>query len=86
MNKLPLSVVIITKNEERNMHDCLKSVVDWANEIVVVDDQSTDKTVAIAKSYGAQVHHREPAFTPLTNSAKEKHRFLSTTTSIRCRF
>ncbi len=57
--KLPLSVVIITKNEERNMHDCLKSVVDWADEIVVVDDESTDKTVAIAEQYGAKIYHRK---------------------------
>ena len=57
--KLPLSVVIITKNEERNMHDCLKSVVDWADEIVVVDDESTDKTAAIAGQYGAKIYHRK---------------------------
>ena len=57
--KIPLSVVIITKNEERNMHDCLKSVVDWADEIVVVDDESTDKTVAIAEQYGAKIYHRK---------------------------
>lgn len=57
--KIPLSVVIITKNEERNMHDCLKSVVDWADEIVVVDDESTDRTVAIAGQYGAKVYHRK---------------------------
>ena len=57
--KLPLSVVIITKNEERNMHDCLKSVVDWADEIVIVDDESTDRTVEISKSYGAKVYHRK---------------------------
>ena len=50
MKKIPLSVVIITKNEERNMHDCLKSVVDFADEIVIVDDESTDKTVGISKA------------------------------------
>ncbi len=59
MAKIPLSVVIITKNEERNMHDCLKSVVDWADEIVIVDDESTDKTVEISKSYGAKIYHRK---------------------------
>ena len=59
MNKIPLSVVIITKNEERNMHDCLKSVADWADEIVIVDDESTDKTVEISKSYGAKIYHRK---------------------------
>jgi len=59
MAKVPLSVVIITKNEERNMHDCLKSVVDWVDEIVIVDDESTDKTVEIAKGYGAKIYHRK---------------------------
>ena len=45
MAKVPLSVVVITKNEERNIEDCLNSVYGWASEIVVVDDQSTDKTI-----------------------------------------
>lgn len=59
MPKLPLSVVVITKNEERNLADCLKSVVDWAGEIVVVDDESTDRTVAIAKEFASKVMHRK---------------------------
>jgi len=41
------------------MHDCLKSVVDWADEIVVVDDESTDRTAAIAGQYGAKIYHRK---------------------------
>ncbi len=59
MTRIPLSVVIITKNEERNMHDCLGSVQDWADEIVIVDDESTDKTVEISKGYGAKIYHRK---------------------------
>jgi len=50
-----ISVVIIAFNEERNISRCLKSVVDIADEIVVVDSFSTDKTVEIAKSLGARV-------------------------------
>jgi glycosyltransferase involved in cell wall biosynthesis len=46
-----LSVVILTKNEEKNIRDCLESVIGWANEIIVVDDESTDKTVDIASYY-----------------------------------
>jgi len=46
-----LSVVILTKNEERNIRECLASVAGWANEIVVVDDESADKTREIASQY-----------------------------------
>lgn len=45
-----LSVVIITKNEETRIKDCLESV-KWANEIVIVDDNSIDRTVEIAQKY-----------------------------------
>ncbi len=55
--KLPLSVVLLTRNEERNIRDCLKSC-DFAQEIVVVDDSSVDNTVMIASEMGAKVFHR----------------------------
>ncbi len=54
---LPLSVVVITKNEASRLPACLDSV-RWAGEIVVVDDESTDDTVAIAKSYTDRVIQR----------------------------
>lgn len=54
MNEVKISVVIITKNEEGMLPDCLKSVA-WANEIIVVDSESTDGTVEIAKKAGAKV-------------------------------
>lgn len=50
-----LSVVIATYNEENNLLECLKSVEDLANEIVIVDGGSTDKTVEIAKSFKANI-------------------------------
>lgn len=50
-----LSVVLATYNEEKNLNDCLKSVKDIADEIIVVDGYSTDKTVDIAKTYNAKV-------------------------------
>lgn len=50
MEKIPLTVVIIAKNEEENMAPCLRSV-SWAGEIVVLDDNSTDRTVAIAREF-----------------------------------
>jgi len=49
-----LSVVIITKNEEENIKQCLESV-KWADEIIVVDSFSTDKTVEIAKQYTKKI-------------------------------
>ena len=54
MNKPKISVAIITYNEEKNIKDCLESV-KWADEIVVVDDSSQDKTREIAKKFGAKV-------------------------------
>ncbi len=50
-----LSVVVLTKNEEKNIRDCLESVAGWANEIVVVDDESTDKTVDFAGQYSDKI-------------------------------
>ncbi len=57
--RVPLSVVVIARNEEANMDDCLSSVKGWADEIVVVDDRSTDRTVEIAKKYTDSVYHRQ---------------------------
>lgn len=50
MAKASLSVVIITKNEEDNIRECLESVA-WVDEIVVVDSGSEDNTIAICKEY-----------------------------------
>lgn len=59
MNRLPISVCLIVKNEENYLAECLASVKDWVNEIVVVDTGSTDKTVEIAQDYGAKVSYFE---------------------------
>jgi glycosyltransferase involved in cell wall biosynthesis len=53
----PLSVVIITYNEEHNIARCIDSVKSLADEIIVLDSYSTDKTVEIARSHGAIIHH-----------------------------
>ena len=50
-----LSVIVITRNEAHNLHDCLQSVQGLANEVVVVDSNSTDATRDIALQYGAVV-------------------------------
>lgn len=54
-----LSVVIITYNEEKNIGRCLDSVRDVADEIVVLDSFSTDRTVQIAESKGAVVYRQK---------------------------
>lgn len=53
--KVPLSVVIIAKNEDRRIGRALDSVVSWADEVIVVDDESTDQTVSVARLKGARV-------------------------------
>lgn len=50
-----ISAVIMTKNEEANIERCLNSV-QWADEIIVLDNNSTDNTRGIARKLGATVH------------------------------
>lgn len=54
---MPISLCMIVKNEEMNLPRCLESVKDIVSEMIIVDTGSTDKTVEIAKSFGASVHH-----------------------------
>jgi len=72
-----LSVVLITKNEERNLPGTLESVMpllrDGKGEVIVVDSGSTDHTVEIAKSYGAKVFVEAwKGFAAQKNSAIDK--------------
>ena len=55
---LPLSVVIIAKNEQGRIKDCLESVYGWADDIVVLDDESTDNTRAIAAGFTDKIFIR----------------------------
>lgn len=50
-----LSVVLATFNEEKTLPDCLESIKEIASEIIIVDGTSKDKTVEVAKKYGAKV-------------------------------
>lgn len=52
-----LSIAIVTKNEERNIKDCLNTA-KWADEIIVVDAYSTDKTVQIAGEFTQKIYQR----------------------------
>ncbi len=58
MEKLDLSLVVITLNEEKNIERCLKSV-PFAREVIVLDSKSKDRTVDIAQSLGARVFSQE---------------------------
>jgi glycosyltransferase involved in cell wall biosynthesis len=55
--KFTVACVVIAKNEERNIADCLGSA-QWADELIVVDAESRDKTVELARTYGAKVFVR----------------------------
>src|SRR5204863_5400745 len=50
-----LSLCMIVKNEERFLRNCLESVKDIVDEMVIVDTGSTDSTLDIAREYGAKV-------------------------------
>jgi len=52
---MKLSLCVATYNEEKNIHLPLSSVIDLADEVVIVDGGSTDKTVEAARSYGKKV-------------------------------
>jgi glycosyltransferase involved in cell wall biosynthesis len=54
--KLPLTVVVLTLNEEQNLPSCLQSIVAHAEDVHVLDSGSTDATVRIAREFGVPVH------------------------------
>ena len=79
----PLSVVIITFNEEKNIGRCLESVKEVADEIIVVDSLSTDNTKTICASYNVKfieqrflgtLVHPFDALQPVNAPAQTDHR------------
>lgn len=66
MAKLSLSAIILTNNEEKNLGKCLESISGIAGEIIVVDSYSTDKTLEIAKHFGAKIFQH-----PFVNQAEQ---------------
>ena len=58
MTKIPLSVVVLARDEEQNLDRCLAALL-FADEVVVVDDRSVDRTVSVALSRGARVVSHE---------------------------
>ena len=53
-DKVKVSVIVPVKNEKNNIVKCLNSL-DWADEVFVVDSQSTDGTIELAEGAGAKV-------------------------------
>ena len=66
-----LSVILITRNEEANLADCFASLEGIAQQIVVVDTNSSDRTLEIAKNHGALISQPPdwPGFGPQKNRA-----------------
>lgn len=58
MDKLPVSVLVHTLNEEKNIRNCLETV-KWASEIVIIDMYSDDKTTEIASEYTDNIFYHE---------------------------
>ena len=72
-----LSAVLITRNEEANLPACLASLAGLAEEIVILDSESTDRTVAVGEAAGARVvRHRFDGF----GAAKQRALELATGT------
>jgi len=63
-----ISAAVLTKDEEKNIEECLKTL-KWCDEIIIIDDYSDDKTVEIAKKLGARVfkHHLNNNFAQQRN-------------------
>ncbi len=54
-SRIPVSVIVLTQNEEHTVEPCLQSVADWAGEIFVVDSGSTDGTESLVRRYTPNV-------------------------------
>lgn len=72
---MSLSVALITRNEEANIESCLESV-RWADEIVIVDSGSSDKTLEKAEAYTSKIYQ-----VPFRDFASQKNEALSRTTA-----
>ncbi len=66
--RIPISVIVLTYNEEKNIEECLKSVFGWVEEIFIVDSYSTDKTLEIAKKYTDKIYQH-----PFENYASQRN-------------
>lgn len=67
LKKLPISVLVLTKNEALNIRQCIESV-RWADEIFIIDSGSVDRTLEIAKEYTDKIYSH-----PFENFAQQRN-------------
>ncbi len=65
-----LAVVVLTKDEESNLSQCLKSVEGWVDEVFVVDSGSTDQTLGIARGFTDKTECPRPTVLLLVHHAR----------------
>jgi len=65
---LPITVIILTYNESRNIADCLQSIKDLTDDIIIVDSGSTDDTLEIASRFSTRIYHH-----PFENYSKQRN-------------
>ena len=70
MARCPITVTILTKNEEALIERCISSV-EWADEVLVLDSGSTDRTRELAERAGAVVH--DQALVRMGSAAPTRH-------------
>ena len=73
-----LSALILARNEERNLEECLKSLAGWCQDIHLLDSHSTDSTLEIARRYLVHVHQHVSKGIP-NNGVGRSKTFLSRT-------
>jgi len=66
--KLPITAIVLTFNEEKNIVECLESVKDLCDEIIIVDSGSSDRTLEIAKQYTDKIYSH-----PFDNYSKQRN-------------
>jgi glycosyltransferase involved in cell wall biosynthesis len=65
---IPVSVIVLTYNEEKNIRSCLESVKNWTEQIYVVDSYSTDNTLSIVREYTSHIFQH-----PFENYSKQRN-------------
>lgn len=73
-NNYSISVVVLSRNSEKKIEKCLASIIGWADEIIVVDGESTDNTIKIAETFKARVYSHKflGAFSAERNFGSDK--------------